>query len=362
MEYSSLNTDLLTEDVENINLAFGTDSKAISSSWSAFKFGGFFGRLNYVFDNRYLLEINGRYDVSSRFPANHRWAFFPSVSVGWRITEEPWWNISPAAISQLKLRASYGSLGNANGLGNYQYKQTLGVSTSSYILDGIKQRYLSSPSALPEDLTWETATTYDAGVDFGFLNGRLSGSFDYYLRKTVNMIVAGPTVPNVFGASSPKGNYADLSTYGFEASITWKDQFDMGGKPFRYSVRASLSDYYSVIDKYNNEQKTLSTDANQSLAGNYYVGMRMGELWGFTSNGLWQDQAAIDAAEAKAKAAGQSYFNPLIRATKDYKTQGSRMGRSLLQDRHMGNLRGDCHRQAFLLHQYPPRPQGVQSP
>ena len=315
------NTDLLTEDVENINLAFGTDSKSISSSWSAFKFGGFFGRLNYVFDNRYLLEINGRYDVSSRFPANHRWAFFPSVSVGWRITEEPWWNISPAAISQLKLRASYGSLGNANGLGNYQYKQTLGVSTSSYILDGIKQRYLSSPSALPEDLTWETATTYDAGVDFGFLNGRLSGSFDYYLRKTINMIVAGPTVPNVFGASSPKGNYADLSTYGFEASITWKDQFDMGGKPFRYSLRATLSDYYSIIDKYNNEQKTLSTNANQSLAGNYYVGMRMGELWGFTANGLWQDQAAIDAAEAKAKEAGQKYFNPLIRATKDYKTR-----------------------------------------
>ena len=315
------NTDLLTSDVENINLAFGTDSKTVASSWSAYKFGGFFGRLNYSYDNRYLIEFNGRYDVSSRFPKNHRWAFFPSVSVGWRVTEEPWWNISPDAISQLKFRASYGSLGNANGLGNYQFKQTLGVSTSSYILNGIKQRYLSSPGALPEDLTWETATTYDVGVDFGFLNGRLSGSADYYVRKTTNMIVAGPTVPDVFGTSSPKGNYADLSTYGFEVSLTWKDQFDMGGKPFNYSMRATLSDYYSIIDKYNNVQKTLNNNGNQSLAGNYYVGMRMGELWGFVSNGLWQNQADIDAAEAKAKAAGQSYFNPLIRATKDYKTR-----------------------------------------
>ena len=315
------NTDLLTPDVENINLAFGTDSKTVASSWTAYKFGGFFGRLNYSYDNRYLIEFNGRYDVSSRFPKNHRWAFFPSVSVGWRITEEPWWNISPEAISQLKLRASYGSLGNANGLGNYQFKQTLGVSTSSYILNGIKQRYLSAPGALPEDLTWETATTYDGGIDFGFLNGRLSGSADYYVRKTTNMIVAGPTVPDVFGAASPKGNYADLATYGFEVSLTWKDQFDLGGKPFGYSVRATLSDYYSIIDKYNNVQKNLNNNGNQSLAGNYYEGMRIGELWGFVSNGLWQDQAAIDAAEAKAKAAGQSYYNPLIRATKDYKTR-----------------------------------------
>ena len=204
--------------------------------------------MNYSYDNRYLIEFNGRYDVSSRFPKNHRWAFFPSVSLGWRVTEEPWWNISPEAISQLKLRASYGSHGNANGLGNYQFKQTLGVSTSDYILNGIKQRYLSAPGALPEDLTWETATTYDGGIDFGFLNGRLSGSADYYVRKTTNMIVAGPTVPDVFGASSPKGNYADLSTYGFEVSLTWKDQFDLGGKPFGYSVRATLSDYYSIID------------------------------------------------------------------------------------------------------------------
>ena len=312
------NTDFLTPDITNLNLTLGTDNKSTTSSWSAYQFGGAFFRFNYIFDERYLLEINGRYDGSSRFPANHRWAFFPSVSAGWRVSQEPWWNVNPAFISNLKIRGSYGSLGNANGLGNYQYKQTLSVSTSGRLLDGVKQRYTTAPGALPEDLTWETATTYDVGLDASFLNSRLTLTADSYLRKTVNMIVAGPTVPDVFGASSPKGNYADMSTRGFEVSIAWHDDFDLAGKPFTYSVKASLYDYYSIIDKYNNALKSLNNAANQSLAGNYYEGMRIGELWGFTSNGLWQTQAEVDAAIAGAKAAGQKYYNPLMQTSKSY--------------------------------------------
>lgn len=317
------NTDFLTPDIENLNLTMGTDNKTTTSSWSAYKFGGAFFRLNYVFDERYLLEINGRYDGSSRFPAKHRWAFFPSASIGWRISQEPWWNISPAFISSAKIRASYGALGNASGLGNYQYKQTMSVSTSGYLLNGVKQRYTTSPAALPDDLTWETATTYDLGADLSFFNSKLSFTGDMYLRKTTNMIVAGPTVPDVFGASSPKGNYADMSTYGFELSLEWNDSFEMGNKPFSYSLKATLADYYSVIDKYNNDNNDkfiLKDAANQSLAGNYYNGMRIGELWGFVSNGLWQNQAEIDAALEKAKAAGQKYINPIMQTSKSYTT------------------------------------------
>ncbi len=313
------NDDLLTDDVENINLALGTDNKKITSSWSAYQFGGAFFRLNYAFDNRYLLEVNGRYDGSSRFPSNQRWAFFPSASVGWRISEEPWFKVNPKAVSNAKLRLSWGSLGNAAGLSNYQYKQTLSVSTSSYILNGLRQSYMSSPAALPSDLSWETATTYDVGADLGFLNNRLTLSADYYIRKTTDMIVAGPTVPDVFGASSPKGNYADMSTYGYELSLEWHDSFKLAGKKLNYSIKGTLSDYYSVIDKYNNSNKTLSTYANQSLNGNYYEGMRIGEIWGFVSNGLWQDQESIDAAEAGAQAAGQKYYNPLMQTSKTYK-------------------------------------------
>ena len=142
---------------------------------------------------------------------------------------------------------------------------------------------------------------------------------DYYVRKTTDMIVAGPTVPDVFGASSPKGNYADLTTRGYEIAIAWRDGFQLGGKRFNYGIKATLSDYYSVIDKYNNATKSLSTRANQSLAGNYYEGMRIGELWGFESNGLWQNQEEIDAANAAAIAAGQKYYNPLMQTSKSYK-------------------------------------------
>ena len=199
------------------------------------------------------------------------------------------------------------------------YIQTLGISKSDYILDGLRQNYMSSPAALPGNLTWETATTYDIGVDLGFFDNRLTVSGDYYIRKTTDMIVNGPTVPDVFGASSPKGNYADMSTYGYELSLEWKDGFDLAGKRFNYSIKGTLADYYSVIDKFNNANMSLSEYANQSLDKNYYEGMRIGEIWGFVSNGLWQDQAGIDAAEAAAKAAGQSYYNPLMQTSKTYK-------------------------------------------
>ena len=313
------NDDLLADDVDNMNLVMGTDNRSITSQWKAYQFGGAFFRLNYAFDDRYLLEVNGRYDGSSRFPSDERWAFFPSASVGWRISQEPWWNVKSEHISNAKVRFSWGSLGNAAGLSNYQYIQTLGISKSDYILDGLRQNYMSSPAALPGNLTWETATTYDIGADLGFFDNRLTVSGDYYIRKTTDMIVNGPTVPDVFGASSPKGNYADMSTYGYELSLEWRDGFDLAGKRFNYSIKGTLADYYSVIDRFNNANKSLSEYANQSLDKNYYEGMRIGEIWGFVSNGLWQDQASIDAAEAAAKAAGQSYYNPLMQTSKTYK-------------------------------------------
>lgn len=313
------NDDLLTDDVDNMNLVMGTDNRSITSQWKAYQFGGAFFRLNYAFDDRYLLEVNGRYDGSSRFPSDKRWAFFPSASVGWRISQEPWWNVKSEHISNAKVRFSWGSLGNAAGLSNYQYIQTLGISKSDYILDGLRQNYMSSPAALPGNLTWETATTYDIGADLGFFDNRLTVSGDYYIRKTTDMIVNGPTVPDVFGASSPKGNYADMSTYGYELSLEWRDGFDLAGKRFNYSIKGTLADYYSVIDRFNNANMSLSEYANQSLDKNYYEGMRIGEIWGFVSNGLWQDQAGIDAAEAAAKAAGQSYYNPLMQTSKTYK-------------------------------------------
>lgn len=310
----SYNDDLLTPDVTNINLAMGIDNRSITGDYYRWRTVGAFARINYAFADRYLIEVNGRYDGSSKFPQRQRWAFFPSVSVGWRLTEEPWFKVSKDALSNIKFRASFGALGNSN-VGNYAYDETFSFDNGR-IINGAKVRYTSAPAPIPESLTWETAQTLDFGLDMSFLKGRLSFTGDYYIRKTLDMYTVGPTLPDVFGASSPKGNYAEMTTRGYEMAIRWNDSFNLAGKPFNYGLKASLVDYKSIIDKFNNRKKELSTAAYNT---NYYAGMVVGEIWGFVSNGLWQNQDEIDAAEAGALAAGQKYYNPLMQTSKTYK-------------------------------------------
>ena len=310
------NDALLTEDVEDINLAMGTDNRSITSSWNKWRMVGSFFRINYCYDNRYLLEVNGRYDGSSKFPAYQRWAFFPSVSAGWRVSEEPWFKLNTNILSNLKIRGSYGTLGNGN-VAPYSYDESFVIQTSGRIFNGIKPLSTSIPVEIPSSLTWETSETFDVGVDLSLFNNRLALTADYYIRWTKDMYTAGPTLPDVFGAASPKGNYADMSTKGFEISISWNDEISLAGKPFRYNIKASLADYQSTIDKYNNEKKTLGT----TNYPNYYEGMKIGEIWGYVCNGLWQYQADIDAAEAGAVAAGQSYYMPGILTAVDQKLE-----------------------------------------
>lgn len=310
----SYNDDLLTPDVTNINLAMGIDNRSITGDYYRWRTVGAFARINYAFADRYLIEVNGRYDGSSKFPQRQRWAFFPSISVGWRLTEEPWFKVSKDALSNIKFRASFGALGNSN-VGNYAYDETFSFDNGR-IINGAKVRYTKAPDPIPESLTWETAQTLDFGLDMSFLKGRLSFTGDYYIRKTLDMYTVGPTLPDVFGASSPKGNYAEMTTRGYEMTIRWNDSFNLAGKPFNYGLKASLVDYKSIIDKFNNRKKELSTAAYNT---NYYAGMVVGEIWGFVSNGLWQNQDEIDAAEAGALAAGQKYYNPLMQTSKTYK-------------------------------------------
>ncbi len=285
--YKGINTTrngLLSPDANNINMALG-DAITTSGGYSKWRVAGGFYRLNYSYRNRYLIETNGRYDGSSKFPSNQQWAFFPSVSAGWRITEEPFWKVSRDLFPEIKLRASYGSLGNGN-VSPYSYLELMSIYTSGRIINGGKHKYVTAPEPIPDGLTWETATTADFGLDFSMLSNRLSFTGDYYVRKTKNMYTVGLTLPEIFGASSPKGNYADMSTYGWEISLTWKDQFQLAGKPFSYEVKGTLADYYSKIDRYNNSTKSLS---------DYYEGMTVGEIWGYVTEGLFRDQADIDS-------------------------------------------------------------------
>jgi TonB-linked SusC/RagA family outer membrane protein len=275
---------IIYEDATDLNLALG-QSITTGGGWEKWAILGGFSRLNYSFKDRYLIEVNARYDGSSKFPSNQRFAFFPSVSGGWRISKEAFWHVSPKLISDIKLRASYGSLGNGN-IASYIYQEQFSISQSSYILNGIRPQYTSRPSVLPDGLTWETSTTTDFGLDFSLLDDRLRFVGDYYMRNTTDMFTIGLTLPAVFGATPPKGNYADLQTRGWEISLSWRDKLNLSSRPFNYDIRLTLADNKSKITRYNNPDKLLT---------DYYEGMEVGEIWGYTTEGFFIDQADVDS-------------------------------------------------------------------
>ncbi|HVX50782.1 MAG TPA: SusC/RagA family TonB-linked outer membrane protein [Chitinophagaceae bacterium] len=283
--YTALRNGLIFSDADNINLALGQNT-ATSGVYEKWAILGGFGRINYSFKDRYLIEGDARYDGSSKFPSDQRFAFFPSVSAGWRVSKESFWHVSPKAISDLKIRASYGSLGNGN-IASYAYQEQFGISQSSRVLGGVLPQYTSAPGVLPAGLTWETATTANLGLDLTLLSNRLEFTGDMYNRKTTNMFTVGQTLPDVFGATVPKGNYADMTTKGWEVSLAWRDQFKMGGSTFSYHISAWMSDYTAKITKYNNATGTLN---------DYYAGETVGEIWGYTNDGYWTD---ADVAKAK---------------------------------------------------------------
>ena len=272
--------------VDNIVEQFGLGSDQIDSFnsvnddtyWlvqqdiSAYKTLGFFARINYDYKGKYLFEASMRADGTSRFAKKDRWGYFPSVSAGWRFTEERfmegvrhWWDNG-------KIRLSYGALGNQQ-VSNYLYLQTIGTGTLNYLFDDSgKASYASVSDPMSSNLTWETVYTYNLGLDLSFLQNRLSFTGDFFIRDTKDMLTQSLTLPSVYGAATPTENCADLRTKGWELSITWRDQFKLGGKPFHYALTGQIGDYQTEITKYNNPTK---------LFDSYYEGKKLGEIWGY---------------------------------------------------------------------------------
>ncbi|MGN0006477.1 MAG: SusC/RagA family TonB-linked outer membrane protein [Alistipes sp.] len=243
------------------------------------KMVGVFGRINYTLLNRYIFEFACRYDGSSLFPTNKQWGFFPSGSIGWRLSEEPWMQWSKSWLDNFKIRANVGSLGNAS-IDPYSFLELMSASKSGMLINGQKFYYTNAASMIPNNLTWETVTTYDLGVDFDLFRSRLSGSFDYYWRFTNDLLVTGPDYPQILGDESPKGNYGSLKTRGWEATLAWRDSFKAGGKDFNYSVRVSVWDSRTWVKDFYN--------ANGDIY-NYYKGKELGEIWGFRTKGYFLD-------------------------------------------------------------------------
>lgn len=247
------------------------------NSYSDYAIRGAFYRINYNYKDRYLFEANGRYDGSSKFPKDDRFGFFPSFSVGWNIARESWMGKALDYVSDLKLRASWGQIGNQN-IGNYGYYSTMQpVGNSNYWLkDGEFITYISTPGLVSNSFTWETVETLDIGFDASMFNSRLQVTFDWYQRTTRDMLIAGIQLPAVVGTSAPMRNAADMRTRGWEIAVNWRDQIG----DWKYNVGFNLYDYKSKITKYsNNEDKLLSQ--------NYYEGKTLGEIWGYVSDGFY---------------------------------------------------------------------------
>jgi TonB-linked SusC/RagA family outer membrane protein len=283
----------------NIGLLDGTNY-TIAAGGNEWTIIGLFFRANYSYEDKYLVEVNGRYDGSSKFPSYSRFGFFPSISAGWVVSKEPFMDGTKGWLDNLKFRASVGSLGNGQ-INPYLFNPVMTVRKATGIsINGVIPTYTTNPNVLPTGLTWEKSTTVDEGMDAGFLRNRLGVSFDYYDRYSTGLFTPGQPLPAVFGAAVPDGNNAGLRTSGWEFSSTWRSKIN---KDLSFSVGISLSDNTSVITRFYNPNGVLPYPYSSSTApALYYKGMHPGEIWGFVTQGLFQSQQDINTSP------NQSYF------------------------------------------------------
>lgn len=256
---------------------------------------GFFGRINYNYKERYLAEVNLRYDGTSRFVGDQRWGLFPSFSLGWNIAKEAFWEDLSEHVSTLKLRGSWGELGNQNTSSLYPFYpgMDIRIKNSSWLVGGLKPTTAEMPGMVSNMMTWERVRSWNIGLDFGALNNRLTGSFDYFNRQTLDMVGPAPELPMILGAEVPKINNADMESYGFELEVSWRDKIGN----VNYGVKGVLSDARQKITRYPNQTDDFS---------NWYAGKMSGEIWGYKTIGIAKTQEEMDAHLASLPNGGQS--------------------------------------------------------
>lgn len=264
-----------------INTSTGIDKDGeviapnVSGGHNRWSTAGFFGRVNYDFQEKYLVEANLRYDGSSRFRSDDRWGFFPSASLGWNIAREEFFQPATRIMNTLKLRASYGSLGNQNTTALYPTYTVMGTGTSDkWLMNGVKPNIAWAPALVSYDLTWEKIRTWNVGIDIGLFNNRLTGSFDYFIRNTNDMVGPSEKLPATLGIAVPPSNNTDLRTAGWELELTWKDRLQNG---LNYSLRFTLADSRTKITRYSNPS---------GLIDSFYEGKYCGEIWGYETIGI----------------------------------------------------------------------------
>ena len=280
----------------------GSGDKATAtnnSSLEEYALLSFFGRINYSLKDRYLLEANLRYDGSSRFADGHRWGIFPSVSAGWRISEEDFWKNSSVSniFDNLKVRASYGVLGNQN-IGVYPYQQTYSLGQDypfgnpAALQPGAAAGTYNNP-----EITWEKTAITDIGLDFSLFNGRFTGTLDYFYKYTSD-ILAPVEVSSIMGRGVGQSNIGAVSNKGIEVNLTYNGQI---GRNFRFSISPNFTWVKNAVEK-------LANGATEEINNNRIVGQPIGIIYGYETDGLFVDQAEIDAAPEQL--VGKSSLKP----------------------------------------------------
>lgn len=281
--FSASRNGIMVPGMDVIDITNGTDGSGqstppgVGGNVNEWGVAGYFGRFNYDYKGRYLAEVNLRYDGSSRFRADDRWKLFPSFSLGWNIAHEAFWEKFVDKVNTLKLRVSYGVLGNQNTSSLYPTYLTMpiGTANSGWIINGKKGNTASAPGLISSTMTWETVENLNLGFDAQALNNRLSVSFDWFQRTTKDMIGPAPELPLVLGVGVPQTNNTNLRTRGWEVTIGWKDRIN---DDMSYNVGFNLSDSQTEITDYPNE--------NFSLDKPYYTGKKLGEIWGYETIGI----------------------------------------------------------------------------
>ena len=300
--FSAMRNGIMVPGMDVIDITNGTDGSgkitppSVGGSRNEWAVFGFFGRLNYSWKDRYLAEVNLRYDGTSRYRANQRWRWFPSFSLGWNMANEAFWESLSNFISTFKLRGSFGLLGNQNTNSWYPTYliMPIGSSNSSWLVNGSQLNTSSAPGLISTTMGWETVKTTNVGFDANVLNNRLGVSLEWFTRKTEDMIGPAPQMPDILGTPVPKTNNTSLRTNGWELNISWRDRLESG---LGYNVSFNLSDAHTKILEYPNYTGTIN---------DYYSGKEMGEIWGYETIGIAKTQEEMDAHLASLPNGGQN--------------------------------------------------------
>ena len=284
-EQFSKKMGLMDNNLGQLPLANGTASvNGNASDWAVV---GWFARVNYNYKDKYLAEVNGRYDGSSNFPSHSRWAFFPSFSLGYRISQEPFFAPVKEVVSDMKIRGSYGLIGNQN-VGADRFIATMSTASASWLVNGVRALYTGLPANVSSNLYWEDIATLDIGADIRFFRNKYGITFDWFQRENRNMLSVGETLPESFGTAAAMVNDGRLRTRGWEVTIDGSHTFSNGLSIYG---NVNISDYKSTITEWNSNSGNLLTEN--------YKGKTVGEIWGFETDRYFTSAADVTSSPSQ---------------------------------------------------------------